>query len=886
MNKFLEKYLKIYPHEVSKFVWTSGIFFAIFLGFAFFRNYVDASFLKRYGPQYIPYMLVINALLTFVLFGISNRLSHLFLDYSILSWLLLICGVSVIILFVMVKADISLAYPILYQILNLLDSILLVYLWNIAGDLFDARQGKRLFPYVTACQVLASTIGSFGTGPLTALVGQDPILILFGGVSFGVGIFMLVSGRKFFGKLKPKSSTQKTQTKKISEVPGLIARYPIVRYLIITGLIPNILLPIFSYQFSVIATHTFASEQTLITFLSVFRGMTTSITFVLLFFMGRVYQSMGLTNASLVQPINFTALFGSLFFFFNIYVAAYGQFTSLLIQRAVAGPINKIFFNVIPSDLMAWSRTFIRGTVLKVGMLTGSLIMIILKPVMNAEDFSSIAFVLAVYWVYETLLFRKRYTKTLKQVIVEKEIDFDQIESVRAMDSGGSAIAQLGPLEIEERPTKIDPGLLQIAAPNIDPDTALRLLNDENASTRAEAALSFVCSLDVRAVGRLVELLGDMEEEPRKSAIEALMAYKGEILPFLEVSLLNAPIRTKQGILEVIRLSGLKNFEMVPFLGQELLLAYSNLVSIHVLNSMPDSPSVNMLKEYLEELNDEILSLIFYALWVYHADMRLMYQALQSETASIAVELVENSIERETVPYLIPLIEDIPLHEKIDKGRKLFPLIRNETPERILTFLANSDDAVTRILALYVIGDSQASKLYMPTIEFHRNDTNEDVLQVVDYALKRVNNEVAEMPDVIERINQLKQFSIFEGMGVRELHAIASVVNIEIFSSGDVMIRENDENSSIYMVVEGKIGIYKDYGTPEQLEKVILAPGSFVGELSLFTKQTANATCVAVGSTQAYVLRHSQFQGIMRIYPQIGINLCRFFTLKLRQLSY
>jgi hypothetical protein len=534
---------------------------------------------------------------------------------------------------------------------------------------------------------------------------------------------------------------------------------------------------------------------------------------------------------------------------------------------------------------MAWSRTFIRGTVLKVGMLTGSLIMIILKPIMNAEDFSSIAFVLAVYWVYETLLFRKRYTKTLKQVIVEKEIDFDQIESVRAMDSG-TAIAQLGPLNVEERSTKIDPELLQIAAPNIEPDTALRLLNDENASTRAEAALSFACSLDVRAVGRLVELLGDMEEEPRKSAIEALMAYKGEILPFLEVSLLNAPIRTKQGILEVIRLSGLKNFEMVPFLGQELLLAYSNLVAIHVLNSMPDSPSVNMLKEYLEELNDEILSLIFYALWVYHADMRLMYQALQSETASIAVELVENSIERETVPYLIPLIEDIPLHEKIDKGRKLFPLIRNETPERILTFLANSDDAVTRILALYVIGDSQASKLYMPTIEFHRNDTDEDVLQVVDYALKRVNNEVAEMPDVIERINQLKQFSIFEGMGVRELHAIASVVNIEIFSSGDVMIRENDENSSIYMVVEGTIGIYKDYGTPEQLEKVILAPGSFVGELSLFTKQTANATCVAVGPTQAYVLRHSQFQGIMRIYPQIGINLCRFFTLKLRQLSY
>ncbi|MGC8658786.1 MAG: cyclic nucleotide-binding domain-containing protein, partial [Desulfomonilaceae bacterium] len=205
MNKFLEKYLKIYPHEVTRFIWLSSIFFVIFLGFAFFRNYVDASFLKRYGPQYIPMMLVINALLTFVVFAATNRLNRIFLDHNILSWLLNLCGVSVLILYFMVRADITVAYPILYQILNLLDSILLVYLWNVAGDLFDARQGKRLFPYVTAAQVLASTIGSFGTGPFTAFVGQDPTLILFAVVSAVVGTFMLISGRKFFGELSPKT---------------------------------------------------------------------------------------------------------------------------------------------------------------------------------------------------------------------------------------------------------------------------------------------------------------------------------------------------------------------------------------------------------------------------------------------------------------------------------------------------------------------------------------------------------------------------------------------------------------------------------------------------------------------------------------------------------
>jgi CRP-like cAMP-binding protein len=142
------------------------------------------------------------------------------------------------------------------------------------------------------------------------------------------------------------------------------------------------------------------------------------------------------------------------------------------------------------------------------------------------------------------------------------------------------------------------------------------------------------------------------------------------------------------------------------------------------------------------------------------------------------------------------------------------------------------------------------------------------------------------MPDVIERITKLRTFGIFEGMGVRELHAIASVVNDEQFAQGDVMIKEGEENSSIYMVISGSVTIYKGYGTDDQQEKVTIGAGSFLGELSLFTRQPPNATCVAAEPTEAYVLRHHQFQEIMRVYPQIGINLCRFFTMKLRQLAY
>ena len=811
MKLLLEKYLKIYVHESSRFLWMSGIFFVIFFVFAIFRNYVDAAFLKRFGPQYIPWMLVINAILTFLILGLSNRLAHRFRDYHLLSGLLVICALMVVGLFFLVKADYVICYPILYQLLYLLDALLLVYLWNIAGDIFDARQGKRLFPLVTACQVLGTTLGSFSTKPITLVIGEDPTLLIFGAVCLLTGIFLAKTGVSVVGEVSRQetSAAAKRATKKLTEVPGIMMKYPIVRYLIITGLVPNILLPIFFYQFSVIANHTFATEQTLISFLSVFRGMTTLITFVLLFFVGRLYSTMGLTNASLVHPINFTLLFGSLTAFFNIYVAAYGQFSVILIQRAIAGPVNKVLYSIIPEDLMAWSRTFIRGTVLKIGMLAGSLMMIGLKPVLEPRYFSVIAVLCAIWWTIETLIFRRHYKRILKQVIVEKEIDFDQIESVRAFDSGGGAM-EVGPLPVEDRSdVAVMPGGEQQAAMPVE--VALKLLDDPNPNVRADAVASFVLNQDLRAVARLVRSLGEPNDLVRNAAIEALMSYRGSVLPYLEVSLVEAATREKQGILEVIRLSGTKDFDMIPFLGAELTKAYDFLIVLRRLETLEPSPSVDMLKNYLHDTYDDTLRLIFYALWVHHADMRLMYHALRSETASIAVEMVENSVQREIVPYLIPLIETVPLDEKIEKGRRLLPLIRGDTLQRLLTILVASKDPVTAMLTLFVIAEVTPEPTFIPIIESRLNAKESNVLELAKYAMARIRNEETKMPDIIDMINKLKRFSIFEGMGIRELHAIATVVSHERHKSGDVIIREGEDNSSIYLVVAGEVMIYDKY---------------------------------------------------------------------------
>lgn len=885
MKRFLEQYLKIYSHEVSRFIWLGAIFFAIFFVTAIFRNYVDTAFLKRFGPEYIPWMLVISALLTMVVLTWADKFARRYSDPFLLSGFLGIYAVGSALCYLMVKAHLTIVYPILYQLMGLLDALLLVYLWNIAGDLFDARQGKRIFPLITASQVLGTTLGSFSTRPITLVIGEDATLLIFGAVFLVTAGFLATSSRKVIGATDPRVTAAKPAPvkKPLSEIPELMKQFPIVRYLIICGLLPNVLLPIFSYQFSVIATDTFASEQSLITFLSMFRGMTTLITFVVLLFVGRVYSRMGLPNASLVHPINFTILFSGLAAFFNIYVAAYGQFSVIMIQRAIAGPVNKILYSVIPKELQAWSRTFIRGTVLKVGMLAGSLTMIVLKPVLEPQGFAYIAAVVAAYWVYETLIFRKEYKRILRQVIVEDKIDFDQVEAVRTFDAGGA------PMGLESRTVDMSYGELvedPAEAQGMDPELALRMLDDPSLSARAEAAASFRLNPDMRAAGKLIRCLENTDDKLRDAALESLIAYPIDVLPFLEASLARANLRGKQGILEVIRLSpNLSEFEMTHLLSRSVEEAYSNLLVIRQLESRKDLTSVNLLLEHLHSRNDDILRLLFYALWVFHDDMRLMYQSLKSDTAAVAVEMVETSIRGDNLPYLLPLIDDVPLNEKIEKGRKLFALVKNDTPERLLALLAQSQDAVTRMLAAYAMGEMMPNMSFIATLATLQEDEDATVRQVAEFASARGMHKETKMPEILEIITRLKEFDLFEGMGTRELHAVATISEHVRWKEGDIVIRADEENHSIYLILSGKITSYSEYGTADQKEVRSVEGGQYLNFVPMFLAAPPITTSVVAHETEAYVLQQSQFHEIMRVYPQIGMNLLAIAARLLRKMG-
>ncbi|MEI8354546.1 MAG: cyclic nucleotide-binding domain-containing protein [Deltaproteobacteria bacterium] len=873
MINFIGKWLHIYPSERKAFLRIALLFFFVYFFLGLFRVYVEASFLKRYGPGNIPFMLVLNGVLSFFFFYLCRRLGNRFSDGIILAGFLLLFRLIQGGLYWGTGLGIDITCPVLFQILYLKDAFLLVYLWNIPQTDFDARQGKRLFRLFMAAQVLGSTMGSLIVHPLAHTLGMDAILGLCAAAEFILSIIVVLA--RFGRTAQGRQLNSGNVTIESTGVFKAIGRYPIFRFLCVCALIPNILLPILTYQFGVLAGGSFHSEHDLMVFLSWFRGGTTLFVFLFILSIGRLYARIPTRTAAIITPLNQCLVFGGIAGFFNIFSAAYGQLSAILFQRAILGPITKQLCALLPEDIINWAQTYVRGTLSQGGMLVGALLMLILKPTVSPREMAIVALVLAIFWSIEAFFFRRRYREGLKQIIAYECLDYDQFSEL-ARGRFDNGISRMPTIDLENYPEEILTLMDKLDIPSIEPDEALRLLESSDEQVRAEAALSFALSRDFRAVNRLIGLLEDVDSV-RRSAIVALSQFGSDAIPIFEESLIASSVDVQRQLLEILRLTKWPGLDARPFLGKIIMNIYDDLIAASVVKTVPGIASVAPLQRHLEERIQEKLNLVFLTLWITYADMRLAYWGINSMKASVAVELLETSLDATVSSWLIPLIDSLPEEERINRGRRLFPLMQKDSPDHIIAILCRDEDPLTRLLALCVIGQLFAAEHFYPLAERRLGDSDPTVRQAASYCMKRCLHQEVAMPPIIQLVQTLSGFDLFKGLGIRELRAVASITLEMDFPSGSIIVESKKPLGGLYLVNAGLVARRDSHGHQVDL----IAMGTSFGAIGLFAHPEALHEYVALEDTSLLMVRTEHFIEIIKLYPQVGLNLCRYFADKL-----
>jgi CRP-like cAMP-binding protein len=103
--------------------------------------------------------------------------------------------------------------------------------------------------------------------------------------------------------------------------------------------------------------------------------------------------------------------------------------------------------------------------------------------------------------------------------------------------------------------------------------------------------------------------------------------------------------------------------------------------------------------------------------------------------------------------------------------------------------------------------------------------------------------------------------------------------HVKKFSQGEIIVQEGNPGNEMYIVTAGDVGVYKNYGEPNELFVATLEKGNFFGEMSLFLNQDRTATVVALTDVTSLVVVQKNaldvFVGqIDIVYSMLG-ELCR-----------
>ena len=304
----LASVFRVKPEEGRLVLLVGILFLCIQAGQGMGDNAASALFFLRFGVDFLPYMYLMLGVTTFVLTmaysaGLGRFDRSRFFQALLLGTMLLLLVERLALV-----RPFSLLYPILWLTISCIGMILGTFVWNLAGEVSDARQAKRLFPLYTSAGILGSVVGNSVTGVVAKWLGTDNLLIFFAAL-LGLSYFLTRSIASGYFHPAKQASKGSSFWNDLRAGYDFVRGSSLMKLIAYASVLFSILFFAIAFPFNKVVTASFPDEASVAGYLGLFSGITTAVTFLIsLFLANRVYARLGIVNSVLLMPL--TYLFG------------------------------------------------------------------------------------------------------------------------------------------------------------------------------------------------------------------------------------------------------------------------------------------------------------------------------------------------------------------------------------------------------------------------------------------------------------------------------------------------------------------------------------------------------------------------------------------------
>ena len=382
----LASLLKVRPEEGRLVLLVGILFLCIQAGQGMGDNASSALFFLRFGVDYLPYMYVILGGVTFVLtLAYSAGLGRLGRSVFFQALILGVMGLLLIERVALVR-PFQLLYPILWLTVSCMGMILGTFTWNLAGEVSDARQGKRLFPLYASAGILGSVLGNSVTGLIAKLLGTDNLLVFYA-ILLGLAYFLTRTiAIKYFSPVKAGGKSS-SMLKDLRSGYDFVRGSALMKLVAYASVLFSILFFAIAFPFNKVVTTSFPDEASVAGFLGLFSSITTAVTFLVsLLLANRIYARLGIVNSVFLMPLVY--IFGFLVFagHYSLNGAILARFTQMVVLSGIAGTAWNALFNVVPSQKRGQVLAFQNGVPSQVGVALSGLLLILGERVLSTTQ--------------------------------------------------------------------------------------------------------------------------------------------------------------------------------------------------------------------------------------------------------------------------------------------------------------------------------------------------------------------------------------------------------------------------------------------------------------------------------------------------------------------
>jgi len=134
-------------------------------------------------------------------------------------------------------------------------------------------------------------------------------------------------------------------------------------------------------------------------------------------------------------------------------------------------------------------------------------------------------------------------------------------------------------------------------------------------------------------------------------------------------------------------------------------------------------------------------------------------------------------------------------------------------------------------------------------------------------------------------IDQIAGIPLFQGLPRKQHEDLSMIVVDQVFKRGQAIFSEGDEGNGFYVMISGRVKVFKL--SPEGKEQIlhIFGPGEPFGEVAVFAGKKFPANAETLAETRVFFFSRLAFIELIGKNPALALNMMAVLSSRLRRLT-